>query len=96
MLTISIIKNEIEPIAREYGVKKVYVFGSYAKGCVTEDSDVDLLVEKAPHMSAVTLAAFWNRIIKALKCNVDLLLTTGINKKFDESIGENRVLIYEG
>ena len=96
MLTISIIKNEIEPIAREYGVKKVYVIGSYAKGIATEDSDVDLLVEKAPNMSAVTLAAFWNRIIKALKCNVDLLLTTGINKKFDEAIGENRVLIYEG
>jgi predicted nucleotidyltransferase len=31
-------------IGREFGAEKVILFGSYAGGAVTEDSDVDLLV----------------------------------------------------
>ena len=40
--------NEIEEFGRriglEFGAEKVVLFGSYARGNVTEDSDVDLLV----------------------------------------------------
>lgn len=40
--------NEIEEFGRrigvEFGAEKVVLFGSYAHGVVTEDSDVDLLV----------------------------------------------------
>jgi predicted nucleotidyltransferase len=31
-------------IGREFGAERVMLFGSYAQGTVTEDSDVDLLV----------------------------------------------------
>jgi hypothetical protein len=41
--TIEEIKTIVEPIARKYGVARVYLFGSYARGEVTENSDVDLL-----------------------------------------------------
>lgn len=38
----------IEKISRrlreQYGASDVILFGSYAKGCATEDSDIDLLV----------------------------------------------------
>lgn len=40
--------NEIEEIGRQvgrqFGAEKVILFGSYARGEVTEDSDIDLLV----------------------------------------------------
>ena len=40
--------NEIEEfgrrIGRHFGVERVILFGSYARGEVTDDSDVDLLV----------------------------------------------------
>jgi predicted nucleotidyltransferase len=40
--------NKIEEfgrrIGREFGVERVILFGSYARGAVTRDSDVDLLV----------------------------------------------------
>ncbi len=32
-------------LADEYGVKKVGIFGSYAKGLSDETSDVDIIVE---------------------------------------------------
>ncbi len=40
--------NKIEEFGRriglEFGAKQVILFGSYARGTVTEDSDVDMLV----------------------------------------------------
>jgi len=40
--------NEIEKfgrqIGRQFGAEKVILFGSYAQGTATEDSDVDLLI----------------------------------------------------
>ena len=36
----------IAPIAARHGVDRVYLFGSYARGEATENSDVDLRVDK--------------------------------------------------
>ncbi len=38
-------RQRILEIARKYGVREVWVFGSVARGEATPDSDVDLLVE---------------------------------------------------
>lgn len=50
--TIEEIRKKIKPIAEKYGIEKVWLFGSYARGEATEDSDVDLLIKgfrsKAP------------------------------------------------
>ena len=34
----------LRPIFDEYHVHRAVLFGSYAKGCATEKSDVDILV----------------------------------------------------
>ena len=38
--TINEIKNKILPIAKQYGVNSMSLFGSYARGEATNDSDV--------------------------------------------------------
>ena len=43
--TIEEIKNKLIPIFEEKGVIKATLFGSYAKGEATEDSDVDILAQ---------------------------------------------------
>lgn len=45
--TIDEIKARITPVAEKYGIPAVYLFGSYARGTATEESDVDLLVDTA-------------------------------------------------
>lgn len=45
MLTIQQIKDTVTDYFKDKPVKKVYLFGSYARGEAREDSDVDLLVE---------------------------------------------------
>ena len=43
--TIDEIREKVKPIAEKYGIEKVWLFGSYARGEATEESDVDLLVK---------------------------------------------------
>lgn len=40
------IRTLVTPIARKHGLRGVYVFGSYARNEATEDSDVDLLIDR--------------------------------------------------
>ena len=40
------LKKKIAPIAKQYGVKSVYLFGSMARGDATADSDYDFYINK--------------------------------------------------
>ena len=42
---MAILRKELRYFASEYGVKRIGLFGSYAKGIQREDSDIDILVE---------------------------------------------------
>jgi predicted nucleotidyltransferase len=44
MVAMNIIEEFGKKVGREFGAERVILFGSYARGIVTEDSDVDLLV----------------------------------------------------
>ena len=45
VLTLADIKNSVASVAKTYGIKRVTLFGSYANGKATNESDIDLLVE---------------------------------------------------
>lgn len=45
MLTIEQIQNIVSDYFRDKPVKRVYLFGSYARGDAKENSDIDLLVD---------------------------------------------------
>ena len=42
---IAILREHKEELARRFGVHELWVFGSYARGEATPESDLDLLVE---------------------------------------------------
>ena len=60
-----------EEMYEKYGLIKVGLFGSYAQGCSTEESDIDLYAEfkekKFKH-----IAGAWNYLEKNLGKKVDL------------------------
>lgn len=43
--TVEEIRRRITPVAVRYRLKAVYLFGSYARGEVTDESDVELLID---------------------------------------------------
>lgn len=74
MLTMTEIIRAVETIAKEFDIKRVMLFGSYADGRNTAESDVDLLVEFVmPTVSLFTLADIKNRLESILRVDVDII-----------------------
>jgi hypothetical protein len=46
ILSLDEIKRRLTPIFKKYQVRRAYLFGSYARGEATPESDVDIRVEK--------------------------------------------------
>ena len=95
MTSIASIKMAITPIAKQYGISKVFLFGSYAQGTANENSDIDLLIEKGKPMSLLKLSGMRQECEEALKLSVDLVTTTGIEREFQDMIAGTEVLLYE-
>ena len=74
ILNIQVIRDGIATAAKEFPIKKAELFGSYASGKNTQDSDVDLLVEfTTPRVSLVTLNQIKYRREEILQADVDLI-----------------------
>ena len=95
LYTVDEIKNKIIPIAQKYGVKSISLFGLYARGEATEDSDVDILIDRGDIYSLLEYSGFINSLEDVLECNVDVVTTGSNNKDFLENISKDVVLIYE-
>lgn len=95
MYTIETLKTTLSPIAKRYGLKKLSVFGSVARGEATEKSDVDLLVDAPRGWGLFELGGLYSEIENALSCSFDLV-TTGIeDKQFLDRIRQDEVILYE-
>ena len=73
MTNLNEIKSLVEKLAPEYNIKRVNLFGSYAEGRATDNSDIDLLVEYHQTPSLLKLLGFKNRMQDALKKTVDIV-----------------------
>ena len=95
-MTIEEIKEKIIPIAEEYGVPKVALFGSTANGTNTDTSDIDILIERGTKMKGFAFGGFCNKLEEALGKEIDVLTYFGIrNSILKESILAKEVVIYE-
>lgn len=93
-MTVEEIKNTIQPIAKKYGVKRVYLFGSYARGDTTEHSDVDLRVDKGSLRGMFALCGLYTELEEALNMKVDMLTTGSLDEDFLNRIKNEEVLLY--
>ena len=92
--TLDEIKEKTIPIAEKYGVSRMSLFGSYARGEATDESDVDLLINKGEIKGLIDFVDFIHDLEQSLNCNVDVVTTSSHNKKFLEKICKDEVLIY--
>lgn len=92
--TIDQLKDIITPIAKQYGVESISLFGSYSKGNPTDQSDVDLKVEKGRLKSLFQLCGFRLAVEDALHLPVDLITTEASDPDFLDMIARDEVLLY--
>ncbi len=75
--TIEEIRDRVKPIAERYGIETVWLFGSYARGEATEDSDVDLLVDYKSGLG-LKFVGFVCDLEDVLGVHVDALTNCGL------------------
>ena len=74
MLSIKQISEIVSEIAQEYDVKKITLFGSYADGKNTPQSDIDLLVEfNSENVSLLTLSSLKYKLEELFGIDVDVI-----------------------
>jgi len=93
------LRSKVTPLLRPY-VRRISVFGSYARGEATGESDIDLLVELKPPEARPVLGLFeFIRLEKELEQKlgreVDLITEEGLNPRRRPNIEKDRVVLYE-
>lgn len=81
--TVDEIACIVKPVAERYGLRAVYLFGSYARGAATESSDVDLLIDTAGSAlkSLLQVAAVYCDLEEALGKPVDLITVSSLEQR---------------
>jgi predicted nucleotidyltransferase len=92
--TIPEIQAVVSKLAEEYGAQRVYLFGSYARGDMTDESDIDLRIDKGS-IRGLAFAGLLGDLEDALGTHVDLISTAGMDNDFLATIGSEEVLLYE-
>ena len=93
--TIDELKNIIGDIAKQYGVKKVALFGSYSTGKQTSDSDIDLLIDKGEIKGLVMFNGFINSLQDRLNKEVDILTYTSLERSLIKDSVRDGIVLYE-
>lgn len=92
--TVDEIKNIVTPIAKEYGIDSLYLFGSYSNGSANDKSDIDLRIDKGKIRSLFALTGFRLALEDALRLPVDLVTSDISDKNFLRLIADEEVLLY--
>lgn len=94
----------ITPIATAYGIQAIYLFGSYARGTATADSDIDLIVDttNTTLTTLFSLGQLYCDLEDALGKKIDLITVSSLEQppkrvgevSFRRQVEEERKVIY--
>ena len=92
-LTITQIKELVTPILRRHGVARAVLFGSYARGEQTDQSDVDIAIDEG-EVRGLAFFKLQNELTEALHKQVDLQSLNGGNSKFLNNVRKDAIELY--
>lgn len=95
ILSVDEIRKSVAPICQRYGVSRAYLFGSYSRNEATEDSDVDIRIEKGRLRDLFALSGFRLDIVEALQKEVDVVSQLPDAQEFLDNLKRDEVLLYE-
>ena len=93
--TFEELRRIVEPIAKSYGMKQVYLFGSRARGDNREDSDYDFCVVTSDDCDLFELGGFFAELRDALGVEIDLVCQESLRDDFNREVLRDRKLLYE-
>ncbi len=94
IFTIGDIRKRIIPIVVKYGINSFSLFGSYARGEATEDSDLDFVMDDG-ELKGLQYISLISDLEDEFNCHVDVVSKGSSNKSFLDKIKNDEVLLYE-
>jgi predicted nucleotidyltransferase len=92
--TIDELRSLVAPVAEKYGVSKIYLFGSAARGDFDEDSDYDFCIETGKIENLFELSEFFLDLKEAVGNEIDLVSTKSVKPDFLITIMREGVVLY--
>lgn len=94
-MTAQKIKKKIVPILKRQGVTKAALFGSFARGDIKKNSDIDILIRYKGQKSLLDLVRLQFELEKKTGKKVDLLTYNSIHPLLKNIILNEQKIIYE-
>ena len=95
----------IIPVVRRYGIKAVWIFGSYARGNASEDSDVDILIDTdgSTLTGLFSLGILYSELEEVLGKAIDLITLNALQQEthmksedsFRKTVWKEKVSLYD-
>ncbi len=97
MLTKEEIKEKIIPVLEQFDIARASLFGSFARGDQSENSDVDIIIEfRSPeNRSLLDLVAVEQEISELLQRKADVLTVESIHPLLRSAISAEQEILYE-
>jgi hypothetical protein len=93
--TVDEIKELFVGIAKKYEIDEAYLFGSYARGDATTESDMDFYIRADKMKSLFILGGLYAEIKNAVKKNIDVITAKAtMEKSFEREMKKDLVKIY--
>lgn len=92
--SINQLRDLVSPVAKQFGVKRVYVFGSYGRKEATAKSDLDLRIDAGNIRSLFELTDFRLTLEERLAMPVDVVTSDIDDRRFLKTISPDEVLLY--
>ena len=93
--SIDEIKLIVAPIATKYGVSRVFLFGSYARGQASGESDLDFVIDKGG-LRGLKFAGMLGDLQENFDKNIDLLTSSSLAANgFGRGIEKDMVVVYQ-
>ncbi|HZQ10625.1 MAG TPA: nucleotidyltransferase family protein [Anaerolineae bacterium] len=93
------LREKIVPVLLPYGVKRIALFGSVARGEETPESDLDLLVEfEEPRVRGLGLLQWVhleNQLSQRIARRVEMVSTKALKPRLRPYIEPDLVILYE-
>lgn len=96
VLTIKQIKDIVKPIFAKWKIYEIYIFGSYARGEATINSDIDFYVEGGCIKSYFEVAELKEMLELTLNKKVDLIFMGSkfMNQDFEKELYNDQIKIW--
>ncbi len=87
--------SKVVATLQRHGVKKVAIFGSYARGDMNPDSDLDVLVRFSSSKSLLEIVRIERELGESTGVKVDLVTEGSVSPYLRDYINKDSVILFQ-